>query len=157
MGDQIYKNGQNSIVQIGFKHDAVKKLDGGDIIRLPPREKLLCLDAIYGLAARLEELNCPRRQVPDWLTDTLHGLLTAGGKIVTGEGEPLKIYPGIVDDAHGDEPSCIWISEQRRRVVNPPKRRPRESMLLRLQLYDAAFRIATGRGIVECEGDQDRS
>jgi hypothetical protein len=121
----------------------------GKVVQVHRRERLLSLDAIYGLADRLNELNLPRRQVIEWLTDTLYGWIADGGIILSGEGEEIDIYPGIVDDAHGDDPSCIWISEQRRRMSSPPKRRLKQGMLLRMQIYDAAFRIANDRSIVE--------
>lgn len=117
-------------------------------IHTESRERLLCLDAIDGLADRLNELNRPRRQVFEWMTCVLYAWIAAGGIILSGEGEEIEIYPGIVDDAHGEDGSGVWISEQRRRVNNPRRRRPRQSMLLRMQLYDAAFRIATGRSII---------
>lgn len=119
------------------------------VVQVHGREWLLSLDAIYGLAERLDELNLPRRQVIEWVTRTLYDYVDSGGIILTGDGEELEIYPGVVDDAHGDDGSAIWISEQRRRLANPPKRKPRKSMLWRLELYDAAFRIATGRSIMD--------
>jgi hypothetical protein len=118
------------------------------VVHVHAKERLLALDAIHGLADCLNKLNLPRRQVTDWLTNTLYGWIADGGIVLSGEGEVIDIYSGIVDDAHGDDGSAIWISEQRRRSVNPPQRKPRRSMLLRLQLYDAAFRIGMGRSIV---------
>jgi hypothetical protein len=120
-----------------------------NIIQVHRRERLLSLDAIYGLADRLNELGIARRLVIEWLADILHGWLEKGGIILSGEGDVIEIYAGIADDAHGEDGSGIWISEQRRRVSNPPQRRPRQSMLLRLQLYDAAFRISMGRSILD--------
>ncbi|AZI37887.1 hypothetical protein NT2_13_00720 [Caenibius tardaugens NBRC 16725] len=117
-------------------------------IRVHPRERLLSLDAIDGLAECLNVLNLPRRKVVEWLTDTLYGWIEQGGVVLSGEGEAIDIYPGIIDDAHGDDGSAVWISEQRRRAGHVPQRRPRQSMLLRLQLYDAAFRIGMCRSII---------
>jgi len=116
------------------------------VIQVHRRERLLSLDAIYGLASGLNELGLSRRKVPDWLADTLYLWVEQGGTILSGEGTKIPIYPGIVDDAHGEDGSYIWISEQMRRCS--PSRRPRQTILLRLQLYDAAFRIALGRTIV---------
>lgn len=128
----------------------------GKLVQVATRERLLSLDAIYGLAERLEELNLPRRQVIEWMTDTLYRWIEEGGVILAREGDVIDIYPGIVDDIHGEDGSAVWISEQRRRASKPPRRRPRQSMLLRLQIYDAAFLIATGRGIVAAtEADQN--
>jgi len=118
------------------------------IVTVHRRERLLGLDAIDGLAERLNTLNLPRRKVLEWLTDTLYGWIAHGGVVMSGEGEAIDIYPGVIDDAHGEDGSGIWISEQRRRAAKPPRRRPRQSMLLRLQLYDAAFRIGSGCSIV---------
>ena len=120
----------------------------GKVIQVHPRERLLSLDAVYGLADCLNDLDMPRRKVVEWLTDTLYGWIEGGGVVMSGEGEVIEIYPGIIDDAHGEDGSAIWISEQRRRAANPPQRRPRQSMLLRMQLYDAAFRIGMGRSII---------
>jgi hypothetical protein len=121
----------------------------GKVVQVHRREQLLSLDAIDGLADRLAELNKSRRSVPDWLTDTLYNWIDEGGTILTGEGEEIEIYPGIVDDAHGDDGSFRWVSAQRsRKASNAPQRRLRQSMWLRLALYDAAFRIATGRSIL---------
>lgn len=119
------------------------------IVRVHTREQLLSLDAIDGLAERLNELDLPRRRVVEWMTDTLYGWIEAGGVVLSGEGKVIDIYPGIVDDAHGEDGSAIWISEQRRRTENSPRRRPRQSMWLRMALYDAAFQIAFGTSIIE--------
>lgn len=121
----------------------------GKVVQVHRRERLLSLDAIDGLAKRLNELNLPRRKVVEWMTDTLYGWIDGGGIVVSGEGEIIDIYPGIVDDAHGEDGSAIWISEQRRRAGNYPRRRPRQSMWLRMALYDAAFQISLGLSIIE--------
>ncbi len=121
----------------------------GKVIQVHLREQLLSLDAIEGLAARLAGLDRSRRSVPDWIADTLYGWIDSGGVVLSGEGDMIEIYSGIVDDAHGEDGSFRWVSAQRsRKDVNAPQRRPRQSMWLRLALYDAAFRIATGRSIL---------
>jgi hypothetical protein len=130
------------------KSGGCERSSDSKIVRVHAREKLLGLDAIHGLADCLNVLNLPRRQVVEWLTDTLYGWVEQGGVVMSGEGDIIDIYPGIIDDAHGEDGSAIWISEQRRRAANPPQRRPRQTMLLRLQLYDAAFRIGMGRSII---------
>ncbi|MCB4859950.1 hypothetical protein K7W03_10120 [Sphingobium sp. PNB] len=123
------------------------------VIQVHRRERLLSLDAIHGLADCLNELNQSRRQVVETMTGALYGWIAVGGVIMSGEGEIIDIYPGIVDDAHGEDGSAVWISEQRRRAANPPQRRPRQTMFLRMQLYDAAFRIMTGKSILPSSED----
>jgi len=110
-------------------------------IMIAPKAVLLSVDYIHALAANVSELGLSRRKTPDWLAETLFGFLADGGQVLTGEGELLDLHDCVVDDAHGDDASFEWISAQKRRVANPPRRAPRRSMLLRLQLYDAAFRI----------------
>ena len=119
------------------------------VIRVHRRDRLLSLDAIYGLSDWLNELNKPRREVIQYGTDHLYGWIESDGVIFSGEGDEIEIYPGIFDDAHGEDGSAIWISEQRRRRLhNPPKRKLRSSLLLRMQLYDAVARITTGKSIL---------
>lgn len=120
------------------------------IIQVHRREFLLSLDAIEGLARWLNDLNLPRRQVIEFITATLYAWIEQGGVILSGEGEVIDIYPGIVDDAHGEDGSGVWISEQRKRVgFKAAARRPRQSLLQRLQLYDAARRIHSGLSILD--------
>lgn len=120
------------------------------IIQVHRREFLLSLDAIEGLARWLNDLSLPRRQVIEFITAILYAWIEQGGVILSGEGEVIDIYPGIVDDAHGEDGSGVWISEQRKRVgIKAAARRPRQSMLQRLQLYDAARRIHSGLSILD--------
>ena len=125
------------------------------VVQVHPKERLMSLDAIDGLSERLTLLPTSRRGTLDWMADTLHGWIEAGGVVLDGEGGEIDIYPGIIDDAHGEDGSGEWISAQRKRRGNPPRRRPRQTMLLRLQLYDAAFRIAFGTSIIIEEGEAD--
>lgn len=115
-------------------------------IRVAKRDVLLTRDYLAALAKAMTKLDLSRRAVPDWLADTIFGWIEDGGIILDGEGQEIAVHDDIIDDAHGEDGSFQWVSAQRRRVANPPKRKPRQSLLLRLQLYDAAFRIV-GRPI----------
>ena len=119
-------------------------------IRVSRREVLLTRDYLFALAKAMTMLDLSRRSVPDWLADTIFGWVEDGGIILDGEGKEIAIHAEIIDDAHGEDGSFQWVSAQRQRVANPPRRRPRQSLLLRLQLYDAAFMIR-GRPI-DCSG-----
>ena len=110
-------------------------------IRVSRREVLLTRDYLFALAKAMTTLNLSRRSVPDWLADTIFGWVEDGGVILDGEGQEIAIHADIIDDAHGEDGSFQWVSAQRQRVANPPRRKPRQSLLLRLQLYDAAFMI----------------
>jgi hypothetical protein len=109
------------------------------VIAVAPREVLLSRDTLFNLSDALGRLSLSRRQVTEWGTQTLYDWIEWGGVILSGEGEEIEIYPGIFDDAHGEDGSGVWVSEQRRRGY--PERGPRRNLLLRLQLYDAIFRI----------------
>lgn len=111
-------------------------------IQVARREILLTRDYLFALAKAMTALDRSRRAVPDWLADTIFGWVGDGGVILDGEGREIPIHADIVDDAHGEDGSFQWVSAQRQRVANPPRRGPRQSLLLRLQLYDAAFKIA---------------
>lgn len=121
----------------------------GKVVQVSRREELLGLDAIYGLSALLRSLGLPRRKVFDWLADVVFGWIADGGVILDGEGREIQITPDLIDEAHGEDGSCKWISDVQRRSPDAPRRRSRSAMLIRLQLYDAASRITTGRGIVD--------
>lgn len=121
-------------------------------IRVAGREVLLTRDYLFALATAMTTLDLSRRAVPDWLADTIFGWVEDGGVILDGEGREIVIHADIIDDAHGEDGSFQWVSAQRQRVANPPRRKPRQSMLLRLQLYDAAFRIA-GRPVDPADAD----
>lgn len=115
-------------------------------IQVARREVLLTRDYLFALAKAMTALDLSRRAVPDWLADTIFGWVEDGGVVLDGDGREIPVHADIIDDAHGEDGSFQWVSAQRQRVANPPRRGPRQSMLLRLQLYDAAFRIV-GRPI----------
>lgn len=121
----------------------------GKIIKVASREVLTSRDAILGVAVFLNTLPTARRPTLDWLADVIFGFAEAGGIILAGEGYEIEIYDTIIDDAHGDDGSAKWVSDMRKRVDTSPRRRPRQSMWVRLALYDAAARITTGRSIID--------
>lgn len=111
------------------------------VIQVAPKEVLLSIGFIWGLAKSLSDLGLSRRKTPDWLADVIHRWIESGGTILDEDGVELDIYPGIIDDAHGADGSFAWVAEQKRRADERPRRRPRSSLLLRLQLYEIAFRL----------------
>lgn len=122
------------------------------VVRVHREDVLRSAHAAHCLAVRLCELPESRREMPNWLLHTLGPFIERGGVIVSGEGREIVIHDDTIDGVHGDDGSFAWVSAQRRRAANPPRRRSRKTMLPRLQLYDAAFRIATGRSYV-AEGE----
>jgi len=126
------------------------------VVRIASNEALLSLDAIFGLARFLDSLALPRRRTVDWLAGVIFGWIEDSGVILDGEGREIEITPDTIDDAHGLDGSFKWVSDVRSRTSNPPIRRPRKSILLRLQLYDAAARITAGRSILSYAEDRSK-
>ena len=118
-------------------------------IRMAPREVLLSIAFIDALAEALKalrEMGVSRRKMLDWLAEVIFGLVEDGWIILDWDGEPIEIDDEIIDRAHGDDLHVTWPSTVIRSAGEPRKRRPRQSMLLRLGLYDIAFK-AIGRPI----------
>lgn len=120
----------------------------GKLVIVASRRELLGLDAIYGLSAFLNTVPESRRRVLDWLAEVIFGWLEEGGVILDADGNEIVIDADTIDLAHGDDGSARWVSDIRGRTANPPQRRPKSSLYLRLALYDSAARISTGRSIV---------
>jgi hypothetical protein len=118
-------------------------------IVVAPKEVLLTIGFIWGLSKSLRDLGLSRRKTPDWLAEVIFGWIENGGVILDEDGVELIIYPGIIGDAHGEDGSFAWIAEQKRRAEEPPRRRPRSSLLLRLQLYEIAFRLIERPVVIE--------
>ncbi|WP_347303662.1 hypothetical protein V5740_03300 [Croceibacterium sp. TMG7-5b_MA50] len=102
---------------------------------------LLSIDFIEKLAHAVVALNLSRRRTPDWLADVIFGWIENEGVILDPDGSEINIHDEIIDDAHGSDPSLRCIDDMKRKAKVRPARRPKMSMLLRLQLYDAAFKI----------------
>jgi hypothetical protein len=107
-------------------------------IYIESRERLLSLDFIEGLAVRITELNLSRVKSTDWLADKIY---TFEGTIYGWDGRRLYIDSNIVDRSYGKDVSGTWNGEVKIFATQPPLRRPRHSMLLRLALWDAAFKM----------------
>ena len=104
-------------------------------------EALLSIDFIWALSEAVTALNLSRRATLDWLAETIFGWLEHGGTIIDANGRRIEVDDELIDRVHGDDPSCVWISELKQKAKRPPQRRSKATMLSRLQLYDAAFRI----------------
>lgn len=115
------------------------------VIYVEAREVLLSRDYIAHLSASVSAMPISRREVLNWGSETLYDWLDFGGRVLTPEGEELDIYPGVFDDAHGEDGSGSWISCLRLR--SKPRRASRATLLGRLRLYDSAFK-ASGRAVL---------
>jgi hypothetical protein len=110
-------------------------------IYMATRERLLSLDCIEGIAIRVVELKLSRLGSTSWLAHTIYSF---EGTIFDWNGVALdqsESGPDYIEDAYGFDEACTWNSAVRKFAHVRPVRRPRESMLLRLGLWDAAFKI----------------
>lgn len=105
---------------------------------------LLSHDFLMAVADKIASLGLSRAKTTDWLADTVYSWR---GLIVDGAGRVIEIHDEIFDDAYGRDTWFSWNSSVKMFRDRRPLRRSKHAMLLRLQLWDAAFKIA-GRPIV---------
>jgi hypothetical protein len=108
-------------------------------IIVTPKKGLLSIDYFDELGEWLRREPGSREKLINNATEALYAFHEWGGKLFTSEGEPIPIVPGLFDDAHSENSSGEWISEQRRR--EKARRSPKHTLLGRLQTYDALSRI----------------
>lgn len=109
-----------------------------DPIVLETNETLLSILYFWMLAIRIAGLGLSRLGATAWLDEKL---FCWPGEIVYADGTPFRLYEDIIDDAYRWEESYSWNTNVKRIAVCGPKRCPNRNLLLRLQLWDAAFKI----------------
>jgi len=89
--------------------------------------------------ALLAELALSRREMPDWIADTIYAYR---GEVVWPEGRPFNVSDTDIDDAFNNDGSFRWLSGFIRFADAAPRQAPQSRILDRLRLIDLAFRIA---------------
>ncbi|MFT6660687.1 MAG: hypothetical protein ACJA0K_000664 [Maricaulis maris] len=107
-------------------------------IVLATDDELLSMEFFRALARRVKELDRSRLGTTAWLDEKL---FCWPGDIFNADGTELILYEDIVDEAYGWEESFSWNTNVKVFAERPPKRRPNRAILLRLKLWDAAFKI----------------
>lgn len=102
-------------------------------------EELLRRSHFQRLAVATRALGLSRREVPNWIADTIYGFR---GKIVWPAGKPFEVGDEDIDAAFNDDGSFRWLSGFMRFAEVPPRQNPQRRVLARLRLIDLAFRIA---------------
>ncbi len=127
-----------------------------EIVTVEPAKALLSIEFIERLAFAVADLKLSRRKTADWLAETIFGWLEQGNIIVDANGKELPIEDDTIDTAHGKDGGFFCVSALKRSVGQKRQRRPRNSLLSRLQLYDAAFKIV-GKPLVSREAPLESS
>ncbi|HEY9579660.1 MAG TPA: hypothetical protein VIR65_07310 [Rhizorhapis sp.] len=115
------------------------------VVTIEPDKVLLSRDFLHRLGRRVGELELSRMKSTDWLATVLYGW---DGVILDADGNPFEIDDEMIDFSYGRDASGSWNTEVKKFGQRMPSRRPRKSLKLRLQLWDAAFKIV-GKPVME--------
>lgn len=107
-------------------------------IMLSPEKKLLSPEYKSWLAQQLTEKMLSRMQTANWLSDILYGY---DGKIYVSRHYILNVHDEIVDNAFGKDGAFTWASDVKRFADRLPERRSSRSQLLKMQVFDAVYKI----------------
>ncbi|QDX25727.1 hypothetical protein FPZ54_06645 [Sphingomonas suaedae] len=102
---------------------------------------LLAPDFKQALAKRLVEDEMTRMGGFIFLMSRILDFAEGGGKIVNEYGASIYIHPDIVEEAYAYELSFSWTTDIKVFAKRKPRRQSRGVHLLRLQLWDAAYKI----------------
>jgi len=91
------------------------------------------------LATATRALGISRREIPNWIADTIWGFR---GRIVWPDGKPFEVGDEDIDAAFNDDGSFRWLSGFMYFDSTDPKQNPQRRILTRLRLIDLAFRIS---------------
>src|SRR3546814_3940365 len=115
------------------------------VVTIEPDKVLLSRDCLQCLGRRVGELELSRMKSTDWLATVLDEW---DGVILNAGGNPFEIDDEMIDFSYGRDASGSWNTEVKKFGQRMPSRRPRKSLKLRLQLWDAAFKIV-GKPVME--------
>lgn len=108
-------------------------------VTIAPDWQLLRKSNFQRLAMATKALELTRREIPNWVADTIFGF---EGHKVSSDGTPFEVSDTDIDDAFGNDGSFRWLSDFMSFADTPPKQNPQRRVLARLRLIDLAFRIA---------------
>ncbi|MCP1471998.1 hypothetical protein J3E64_003713 [Sphingobium sp. OAS761] len=113
----------------------------GNFVKLECAAVLLSAEFKQTLAKRLVEDELSRMGSFIFLMSRILDFVERGGKIVNEYGAAIYIHPDIVEEAYAYELSFSWTTDIKVFAKRKPRRGSRGSHLLRLQLWDAAYKI----------------
>ncbi len=109
------------------------------VYTLAPDYVVLTREFLLELAKKLKELDRSRQGTIDWLDRRLFHDLDR--RVYLHGGEQLVIHRDIIDEAYGWSDEYRWNTDVKRLASEHPQRAPNRSLLLRLNLWDLAFKI----------------
>lgn len=116
-------------------------------ISLADAATLLSCEYKHALAKRLVAEKVSRMGGFIFLMEMILDFTESGGKILNEYGAAIYVHPDIVEEAYDYELSFSWTTDIRMFASQMPRRASPAKHLLRLQLWDAATKIA-GRPIL---------
>lgn len=102
-------------------------------------DELLRRSHFQRLATATRALGISRREIPNWIADTIYGFR---GRIVWPGGKVFEVDDEDIDAAFNDDGSFRWLSGFLYFDEIDPKQNPQRRILSRLRLIDLAFRIS---------------
>lgn len=101
---------------------------------------------IHQLATRMTEEGITRMGGFLFLMETLFDFRDDGGMVLDGEGQSIDLHDDVIEDAYAWEVTFSWNTDVQVFAERLPLRRVKSSLIARLRLWDAAYRIS-GRPI----------
>lgn len=101
----------------------------------------VAFDYVVALAVLIKALGLSRQGTTNWLMSIIYAFDERGGEIRDGTGRRIVVTPDMEDSIFGEDLSRAWCTNVKRFATRRPQRRPKEHLLLRLQMFDFAFRV----------------
>ena len=113
--------------------------DNKRVVVVASDEELSRRSHFQRLATATRALGISRREIPNWIADTIYGFR---GKITWANGKPFEIDDEDIDAAFNDDGSFRWLSAFMYFAEFDPRQAPQRRIIARLRLIDLAFRIS---------------
>lgn len=111
-------------------------------VKLADAATLLSFEYKHVLAKRLVAEKVSRMGGFIFLMEMILNFTESGGEILNEHGAAIYVHPDIVEEAYDYELSFSWTTDIRVFAGRMPRRASPGKHLLRLQLWDAAYKIA---------------
>ncbi len=135
------EKGQDDEIDVSV--DAANLPKQNAIVHVEKDSVLLSPEYKHHLAKWVSQLGLSRMGMTDCMADTLYGFLDDGGKIFDSDGNEFVIGVDTIDGSYFHDHAFSFNTDIKRYSKVMPKRRSSKRILLRLQLFDAAWKISS--------------